>query len=79
MLTMIQFNRQDVNAVSGRRAEVDWCGILSYLWLAHEDVWWKGGKRSGLEGGNEREETGTPVDPQTGELAINTGVQYHVR
>ena len=29
----------------------------------------KKGKRNGLKGGNEREETGTLVDPQTGELA----------
>ena len=58
-----------VRAVSGRRSEGARSGVLPYLWLSHDDTWRKGGKRSRLGEGNEREETGTQVDPQTGELA----------
>ena len=60
-----------VRAVSSRRSEGARSGVLLYPWLSHDDVWRKGGKRSGLEGGNEKEETGTQVDPQTGGLATS--------
>ena len=63
--------------MSGRRSEGARSGVLPYPWLSHDDVWRKGGKRSGLEGGNEKEETGTQVDPQTGELVTSyTGLIY---
>ena len=58
-----------VRAVSGRRSEGARSGVLPYLWLSYDDIWRKGGKRNRLGEGNEREETGTQVDPQTGELA----------
>ena len=39
-----------VKAVSGRRAEAGWCGVLSYLWLAHNEVQREEGKRSWIGG-----------------------------
>ena len=58
-----------VKAGSGWRSEAVRFGVLPYPWFSHNDTRRKEGKNILKGNGGDERTTGTPVDPQTGELA----------